>query len=444
MIHDPRDAMLILRDEVEQRRSSGWETSSMEAALAGGPPERDIASWATALVDTPPDTRVADWAYVEVEDQCAILADLPDGGTLIVAGDDLADRIHGAWLGRCAGCVLGKPVEGWPADQVRAYLQAVDAWPPRGYLPALGAAAARYPPMKPSWPEATAGNVAGMPRDDDIDYTLLGLHVIETHGFDADRRALADEILDRLPFTQVFTAERVAYANLVCGLDVDRAGAFRNPYREWIGAVIRADIHGMTAPGMPRVAATGALRDAWLTHRGNGVYAAMWAAGAMSAAVAGASPRATVEAGLEQVPPSSRSAAAVRGVLADAADGVPWEEWISRLQGRFASYGWVHALPNLAAVAAAILHGDGDLERTIGFAVAVGSDPNSAGATAGAIAGAMTGASGLASSWCAPLENRITSAIRGYPEVRISDAAERTLRLAERRLRDARRSASGT
>jgi ADP-ribosylglycohydrolase len=436
--------MGILWDEVQQRRSSGWETTSLDAGLAEGPPGQDVAGWAAALVDTPPLARASDWAYVEPDDEGAILASLPASGARIAARDDLADRIHGAWLGRCAGCVLGKPVEGWPPEQIRTFLREVEAWPPHGYLPPADPASDRYPPMKPSWPEATAGNVAGVPRDDDIDYTLLGLLVIETHGFEAGRRVLADEMLDRLPFTQVYTAERVAYANLVSGLDVDRAGEFRNPYREWIGALIRADIHGMTAPGMPRVAATGALRDAWLTHRGNGVYAAMWAAGAVSAAVAGASPRATVEAGLEQVPPSSRSAAAVRGVLADADDGVPWEEWIARLHVRFAEYGWVHTLPNLAAVAAAVLHGDGDLERTIGFAVAVGWDTDSAGATAGAIAGATTGASELASSWCAPLDDRITSAIRGCPEVRISDAADRTLRLAERRLADARPSRSRT
>ncbi len=271
--------------------------------------------------------------------------------------------------------------------------------------------------MKPSWPEATAGNVAGMPRDDDIDYTLLGLLVIETHGFDAGRRVLADEILDRLPFTQVYTAERVAYANLVSGLDVDLAGEFRNPYREWIGALIRADIHGMTAPGIPRVAATGALRDAWLTHRGNGVYAAMWAAGAVSAAVAGASPRATVEAGLEQVPPSSRSAAAVRGVLADADDGVPWEEWIARLPRpvRAIRLGPRASEPRRRGRSRPAWRGRLGADDRVRGGSWVGH--RFRWCDGRCHAGATTGASELASSWCAPLDDRITSAIRGCPEV---------------------------
>ncbi len=73
MIHDPRDAMGILRDEVQQRRSSGWETTSLDAGLAEGPTGEDVAGWAAALVDTPPLARASDWAYVEPDDEGAIL-----------------------------------------------------------------------------------------------------------------------------------------------------------------------------------------------------------------------------------------------------------------------------------------------------------------------------------------------------------------------------------
>ena len=59
---------------------------------------------------------------------------------------------------------------------------------------------------------------------------------------------------------------------------------YDNPYQEWIGALIRADIYGWTCPGAPRRAASLARRDAVLSHTGNGVYGAMWAAALVSAA----------------------------------------------------------------------------------------------------------------------------------------------------------------
>src|SRR5689334_7654013 len=36
----------------------------------------------------------------------------------VTASDDtLLDQMHGAWLGRCAGCALGKPVEGFMGNR---------------------------------------------------------------------------------------------------------------------------------------------------------------------------------------------------------------------------------------------------------------------------------------------------------------------------------------
>ena len=40
----------------------------------------------------------------------------------------LYDRVYGAWLGRCAGCLLGKPVEGQNKDRVERYLKAAGAY----------------------------------------------------------------------------------------------------------------------------------------------------------------------------------------------------------------------------------------------------------------------------------------------------------------------------
>ena len=84
----------------------------------------------------------------------------------------------GAWLGRCAGCNLGKPVEGWSRERIRRYLDLADAYPIDDYLPVVDP----FPDglqLNWCWPETTRGNIAFMARDDDTDYTILGLHILE-------------------------------------------------------------------------------------------------------------------------------------------------------------------------------------------------------------------------------------------------------------------------
>ncbi|MYU20093.1 ADP-ribosylglycohydrolase family protein, partial [Streptomyces sp. SID8361] len=104
----------------------------------------------------------------------------------------------------------------------------------------------------------------------------------------------------RLPYLQTFTAERAAYRNLTAGVKPPLSATLDNPYQEWIGALIRADIHGWVNPGDPHRAAAMARRDAVLSHTGNGVYGAMWAAALVAAAFTAAGPRAAVASALDQ------------------------------------------------------------------------------------------------------------------------------------------------
>ena len=112
-----------------------------------------------------------------------------------------------------------------------------------------------------------------MPEDDDLNYPLLGLLLLERHGHGFTTADVARLWLDELPAGRTFTAERVAYRNLLAGIEPPHTARYRNPFREWIGALIRADVYGWTHPGDPAAAAEQAWRDATLTHTANGVYA---------------------------------------------------------------------------------------------------------------------------------------------------------------------------
>ena len=98
-------------------------------------------------------------------------------------------------------------------------------------------------------------------------------------------------------------------------MPADRAGETGNPFCQWIGGAIRADPWGYAAPGLPEQAAGLAWRDAYLSHRRNGIYAAMYFAAAIAAAFAVDHPVRALEVGLSEIPKTCALAKAVRWAL---------------------------------------------------------------------------------------------------------------------------------
>lgn len=75
----------------------------------------------------------------EPDDLDAIRTTWSDAPRLPTPADvDLADRVRGAWLGRAACCLLGKPVEGIGRDGIRAILEATGRWPLTEWFTARG------------------------------------------------------------------------------------------------------------------------------------------------------------------------------------------------------------------------------------------------------------------------------------------------------------------
>jgi ADP-ribosylglycohydrolase len=431
-MYDAVDLRDLVASELIQRRESGYEVAGLEAevaaALADG--SAPLGELLDCLEQAP---RSASWTYEEPSGWGEILAQLPKTPPtpLRVHEAWLRDRLLGAWLGRCAGCTLGKPVEGWTHAQLRRYLELAGAYPLLDYVPVLEPAPEGLE-LRACWPETTRGRIRFMARDDDLDYTILGLHILETHGFGFRSQDVAAEWLDHLPFTKTYTAERVAYRNLVNGLRPPETATHRNPYREWIGAQIRGDIWGYVSPGNPRQAATLAFRDALVSHAANGIYGEMWSAALVAACFVASDVRGALVASLEHVPPRSRLAETLGQVLKLHASGLDWPAAREVIEARYGHYGWVHTISNAAVVAAGLLWGDGDYARTVGLVVQAGWDTDSAGATAGSAYGALHGATALPPAWTEPLGDLVHSAIFGFDNSRISDLAERTLRLAMR------------
>ncbi|MEW1824852.1 ADP-ribosylglycohydrolase family protein [Streptomyces sp. NPDC088196] len=345
----------------------------------------------------------------------------------------LADRILGGWLGRIAGNMLGKPVEQgdlWTRDRIDRYLRQAAALPLTDYLPEPPSESDGFE-LRPEWQRCVRGRIHGSCRDDDVDYAILGLDLLETHGFGFSTEQVGELWLRRLPYLQTFTAERAAYRNLANGLKPPLTATHDNPYQEWIGALIRADIYGWTNPGDPRRAAQLARGDAVLSHTGNGVYGAMWAAALISAAFTVPTVRHALDTALTVIPPGCRLARTVRRVLTLHETRMSWEDTLTTVSEETAGLGWIHTIPNAAVLTAGLLYGDGDFTRTITLTVRGGLDTDSNGATAGSVAGVLTGADAIPAQWKDPLEDTVRSAVFGFDGIRISELAARTVQLME-------------
>ncbi len=350
-------------------------------------------------------------------------------------GGDLDDRLLGAWTGRAAGCLLGKPVEKIPREGIREILVSQDRWPLTDWFTAEGlpaGVAARWPWNRRSAGTSLAENIAGMPEDDDLNFPMLALDLLERHGHEVTTDQVAESWLANLPGGRVFTAERVAYRNLLLGEVAPRTATHHNPFREWIGAQIRTDVYGWANPGDPAAAARLAWRDARLSHVRNGVYGAMFVAAMCAQAVVSDDVDAVLEAGLSVVPPKSRYADAVRFGADLGRRGVDTEKGLDALHGRYGHLHWVHVLNNAALTAYALTSSGGDFSSAVCTAVMGGWDTDSVGATVGSVCGALAGAERLPGRWTAPLRNTVASSLPGFDGIGFDELARRTAAVGAR------------
>ncbi|MER7011572.1 ADP-ribosylglycohydrolase family protein [Saccharopolyspora sp. NPDC000359] len=430
----------LLAHELVQSTVEGKDVGPVRErwTAAGGNPEPAVSG--AGARPAPPELRALARTLLDELDAfpAAPAPDEPDEWDAIAAllppAPDLPrrsrDRALGAWTGRAAGCLLGKPVEKIPREGIEEVLRATGRWPLDRYFTAVGLpadVAARWPWNRRSAPTSLEENISGMPEDDDLNYPMLALDLLERHGRGFTTDDVAQLWLENLPAGRVFTAERAAYRNLLDARPVPATATHHNPFREWIGALIRTDVFGWVSPGDVRTAARLAWTDARLSHTRNGVYGAMWAAALASAAMVCDTVEEVLDAADAVVPPRSRLACAVR-VGRDAAALGDVRSGLDHLHAEYGDLHWVHVLNNAAVIAHALAGGGGEFGPSVSIAVTAGWDTDSAAATVGGVVGALRGVAGIGEQWTAPLDDRIATSLPGGPQ-RITDLAARTLAL---------------
>lgn len=364
-------------------------------------------------------------------------------------GDDvLLDKVGGALYGKCIGLMLGQPVEGWTKERIEEKASKVGAYPVEFYFPKdFDSKLKRF----------LSGNFDRFWANDDTMLMMLGLIVLRERGLDFAPRDLAEVWVKHVG--GACTAEGVGLQNFKENVWPPESAIHRNPYNQWIGAQMRADIWGMIAPGAPEVAADFAKRDACITHVLNGVYGAQYMAAMISLAMTEKDMRSVVLKALKTIPEHSDYGRAIADVVACYDAGGDWQSAWRTIDDRYgwnddgrrsgdfveACYNtktgmyqwrnqkWVHAVPNGALCAMALLYGKGDFGDSICIAAMSGYDADCNAGNVGAVAGAFIGAKAIPSKWKNPLNDRFETGLKDFPkEMKISELAAEIASFAKR------------
>lgn len=341
----------------------------------------------------------------------------------------IASRITRAWQGRISGCMLGKPVEGLsmrkgPAE-LKNQLALASALPLRNYIPDAGT-----DPLISSQRLCCLGHISRSEPDDDINYSVLALMMLERHGRSLTTGDVAQHWLKHLPLASTYTAERAAYRTLLvhgeewfpergeAGFDL--ALCSDNPYNDWIGAQIRADVYGWVCPGDPQLAVHLVTEDAKLSHRGAGIAGAQLVAAWGALIPNGSDLSDALNEALRFMDecPSAMEAIALGQSFAGDPEG---GQLITTHYGDMSA---VHTLNNLALVVWSLLTYSNDFDAAIGEVVTAGLDTDCNGATVGGLWGLQD--KPIPDHWTTPWQNRVGVSLAGQSELDLTTLVDRT------------------
>lgn len=349
-----------------------------------------------------------------------------------VTNEVLKKRVRGAWYGRICGCLLGKPIEGIRTKELVALLKETNNFPMKRYI--------RSTDITSELCEKITFNLKGKcwadtilcaPQDDDTNYTVLASILIDKYGKDFTASDVLDLWVESQSKNSYCTAERVAWKNYVNGYCPPDTAAYKNPYREWIGAQIRGDYFGYINPGNAEYAAEMAWRDASASHIKNGIYGEMFVAAAIACAAVSDNILDVIMGGLAQIPSSSRLYENIINVVNWYNDGICEKECRERIQAEFdenTGYGWCHTIPNAMIVVMALLYNNNSYGGAICSAVQSGFDTDCNGATVGSIFGMLHGIESVGKEWTDCINGKLQTGIITTAVFEIEELIQTTMK----------------
>ena len=347
---------------------------------------------------------------------------------------------HGAWLGRCIGCAWGQPCEGWAMPDIRTWYKDAGKYPVRSFFPATSG-------EKRKEHFSTDENICGMGLDDDTRFTVLNYLLLKDKGYGMDAYDVGDMWSRKLPYRFVFTAESQAYLNFINCDDVTpwskpenadevmrnaRTATYLNPYREWIGAQIRADAFAYVCAGMPVKASELAFVDASFSHVKNGIYGEMFFAAMIAAAFTHKDVEECFDIAMATVPVGCRFAEEMKWAKKLAQSDMSREELMDTLFETGKKYNWVHTINNATFCIAAIMRYKNDFRGAVAFSIECGMDTDCNGATVGSFMGALLGSEGIPADLAEAMKDKFTVGVTPYDNYSIKGFAAEVKELHEK------------
>jgi len=294
------------------------------------------------------------------------------------------DRIRGGWIGKRLGCAVGAPLDG-----ERRAVEVAEA----GEL-LRGARFGEWEgeELQRVWLEELRSGGPGLGADD-----------------------LARAWLERVRLTR--QEYGYARANLRRDLLPPVSGVHDNPFRESLGALARAELWGMLAPGDPAAAAEYAWQEAMLDHAGSGVAAAVVLAGLVSAAFADTSPERLVETALRLVARESRVAQVMRDVARWHGELANWRRTREMLLRSYGSEEVRDSSVALGFITLALLDGEGAPGHSLLTAARCGWSTACVCGAVGAVVGVMHGGAALPEEWVSAAAEPVAELVEHTYEV---------------------------
>lgn len=342
-----------------------------------------------------------------------------------ISVEDYKDKVYASWVAQCIGNIYGLPHE-------NAY---IDEQGPATFPYGYGRNIDRLK------------EIGGVFSDDDTDIEYMYLLAMEKYGIEPTYAQLTESWKYHVR-ERVWLANRAALAFMHYGYTPPITGMQAiNPHWFQIDPQLVNEIWAVTAPGMVRYATE---KSGWAAHITNddwGIeptihYGAMYAAAFFESDV-----QKLIDRGTQALPKGSRFAKTVENMKA-LYRKYP-DDW-QRARQKMAEM-YYHQEPpetktiwnanlNGACGILALLYGEGDFQKTLDLACAIGFDADNQAATMAGLLGAMLGTDGLPRDLLYPIPgweepfNDLYKNVSRYdmPDASVRDMVARMARLGEK------------
>ncbi|NHI93400.1 MAG: ADP-ribosylglycohydrolase family protein [Candidatus Lokiarchaeota archaeon] len=347
------------------------------------------------------------------------------------------NKVFGSWIGRVAGDFVGAPLELKPVKIIERRYGQITYYPKKINLNQV---------------------------NDDEMYEIIALITLEEKGLDLTAKDIALGWLDLLKYERaVFTAEKSALNNLKSDIFPPESGSFNNPYFDFIGAQMRADIWGQITPGCPQMAKKYAQMDGSISHAGIGIEGEIFIAVLISNAFFEKDINKNINQALINLPKENESTytktvkeaikihkqypndfrkarsalideywANLKEVLIKKASNKDTER-VKILKSQESE---VHVLPNIGIIILSLLYGAKDKEDPLGKSICVagmmGYDTDCNCGNIGAILGVQLGEKNIPLKWKEPLQDTFSTYVINHEKWKISELARRVADIGEK------------